>query len=86
MTDPERTIIDCADRLDLAGGYEEYVYNPDFVGEVDEEKLLHYLSLYGKQALCQRAGFILSLFKEKMKLSDRFFRICRERAGKSTPI
>ncbi|RHJ80271.1 hypothetical protein [Parabacteroides sp. AM08-6] len=84
VTDPERTIIDCADRLDLAGGYEEYVYNLNFVGEADEGKLLHYLSLYGKQALNQRAGFILSLFKEKMKLSDRFFRICREKAGKST--
>lgn len=84
VTDTERTIIDCADRLDLAGGYEEYVYNLDFVGEADEEKLLHYLSLYGKQALYQRAGFILSLFKEKMKLSDRFFKICKEGAGKST--
>lgn len=84
VTDPERTVVDCADRLDLAGGYEEYIYNLDFVGEANEDKLLYYLSLYNKKALYQRTGFILSLFQKKMNLSDRFFNICRERSGKST--
>lgn len=84
VTDPERTVIDCANRLDLAGGYEEFIYNLDFIEEPDENKLLYYLSLYNKQALYQRAGFILSLFREKMSLSETFFRVCKERAGKST--
>lgn len=84
VTDPERTVIDCANRLDLAGGYEEFIYNLDFIREADEEKLLYYLFLYNKQALYQRTGFILSLFKEKMNLSEGFFGVCREGAGKST--
>ena len=83
-TELERTIIDCADRLDLAGGYEEYFYNLDFIEGVDEEKLLFYLSLYNKQALYQRAGFMLSRFQQQINLSDRFFAFCKEKIGKST--
>lgn len=84
VTDLERTVIDCADRLDLAGGYEEFIYNLEFVRNVDEGKLLFYLSLYDKQALYQRAGFLLSLFKDRMHLSDDFFKQCKAKTGKST--
>jgi Predicted transcriptional regulator len=83
-TELERTIIDCADRLDLAGGYEEYFYNLDFVEVVNEKKLLFYLSLYNKQALYQRAGFMLSRVQEQLKLSERFFKICKGKTEKST--
>ena len=82
-TELERTIIDCSDRLDLAGGYEEFLYNLDFVGEVDESKLLYYLSLYDKQALYQRAGFILSL-QTQINLNPQFLDICRRKKGTHT--
>ena len=45
--------------------------------------MLYYLSLHGKQVLYQKTGFILSSFKEQMKLSKEFFEICREKTGKS---
>jgi predicted transcriptional regulator of viral defense system len=82
-TELERTIIDCADRLDLAGGYEEFIYNLDFVSKVNEDKLIRYLSLYNKQALYQRAGFILSRLQKHLNLSDSFFELCKEKTGKS---
>lgn len=83
ITNIERTIVDCIDRLDLAGGYEELIYNLGLIDKVDESKILHYLSLYYKQAIYQKAGFILSSFKEQMKLSKKFFDICNVKTGKS---
>lgn len=83
-TELERTIIDCADRLDLAGGYEEYVYNLECASDINEEKLNFYLSLYDKQALYQRAGFILSRFQNRFNLTNSFFDFCKKKIGKST--
>lgn len=78
VTEIERTIIDCIDRIDLAGGIEELFYNIELIGSVDENKLLSYLSLYNKQVLYQKSGFILSAFKEQLKISDKFFSECKE--------
>lgn len=84
VTDIERTIIDCIDRLDLAGGYEELYYNLELIGDLDENKLLFYLSLYNKRVIYQKAGFFLSPLKEQMKLSNTFFDICKQKLGNST--
>lgn len=83
VTDIERTIVDCIDRLDLAGGIEELIYNLELINEANESKILYYLSLYDKQAIYQKSGFILSSFKEQMKLSKEFFDICKKMTGKS---
>lgn len=83
VTNIERTIIDCIDRLDLAGGIEELIYNIGLIDEVDENKLLHYLSLHDKQVIYQKAAFILSPFKKQLKLSDIFFDNCKMKIGKS---
>lgn len=83
VTDMERTIVDCIDRLDLAGGIEELIYNLELINEVDENKILHYLTLHDKRIIYQKAGFILSFFKEPMKLSEMFFDLCKSKIGKS---
>lgn len=83
VTDIERTIVDCIDRLDLAGGIEELIYNLELINEANESKILYYLSLYDKQVIYQKSGFILSSFKEQMKLSKEFFDICKKMTGKS---
>lgn len=84
VTDIERTIVDCLDRLDLAGGLEELIYNLDLIDKVEESKILGYLSLYGKKVIYQKAGFILSSFKQQMNLSDSFFVKCKIKSSKST--
>lgn len=81
VTDPERTILDCIDRPDLAGGMEELVYNIDLMESVDENRLLRYLPLYGKSVMYQKTGFILSLFKEQLGLGGEFFLTCEKKAG-----
>lgn len=66
LTNPERTVVDCADRLDLAGGYEEYVYNLDFVGEANEDKLYITFSLsITRRLFISGPVFFFSCFRRK---------------------
>ncbi|MDR1895784.1 MAG: hypothetical protein LBR10_03230 [Prevotellaceae bacterium] len=83
VTDLERTVVDCMDSIALSGGLEELVMSFSLITYLKEEQLLTYLEAYRKQFLFQKAGFILSHFQREMKLSDAFFKECRQRIGKS---
>jgi predicted transcriptional regulator of viral defense system len=69
--------------LEKAGGISELYHCLQMVPFLDEDKLLYYLELYGKQFLYQKAGFILEPLKEDLKLTEQFFDKCREYMGKS---
>ena len=84
VTDLERTVIDCIDRIKYAGGLEELLNNLSSIAYIDEDKLQHYLEDYGKAYLYQKAGFLLSMFKKQMHLSSGFFRRCKANIGQST--
>lgn len=84
VTDEERTLIDCIDRIDRAGGLEELLNAMAAMTYLNENKLLTYLEIYNKQFLYQKAGFLLSYFQRGTKVSDNFVEICREKMGKST--
>ena len=84
VTDLERTIIDCIDRIKYAGGLEELLNNMSSIAYVDESKLQRYLEDYGKAYLYQKTGFLLSMFKKQMRLSSVFFRRCKANIGQST--
>jgi predicted transcriptional regulator of viral defense system len=84
LTDLERTIVDCLNRIDLCGGLEELVQCLSMITFVDEEKLLKYLDVFHKQVLYQKAGFVLQYFQKEMKLSESFFNHCKSKIGKST--
>jgi len=79
----ERTVIDCIDSIGRSGGLEELVMCFSLITYIKEEQLLTYLNAYRKQFLFQKAGFILSYFQKEMKLSDDFFKECRQKIGKS---
>ncbi|MDR1975071.1 MAG: hypothetical protein LBQ31_10470 [Bacteroidales bacterium] len=83
VTDLERTMLDCIDRIDLSGGIEELVECFAIITYVDENKLLDYLNHFNKQVLYQKAGFTLGYFQKEMKLSDDFFEQCKSKTGKS---
>ena len=51
VTDLERTIIDCMNRIDLSGGLEELVQCLAIVTFIDERKLIEYLQCFDKQFL-----------------------------------
>lgn len=85
VTSLSQTVIDCLYNINLAGGLEELLYA---VSELDprkiqEKEMLYCLEQYGSKSLYQRAGFILSLFKEALALSDSFFEACKAGMGKN---
>ena len=57
VTDMERTILDCIDQPDLAGGLEELVYNLELMGTVDEDRLLRYLPYHLFQSIMLKTVF-----------------------------
>jgi len=83
VTDLERTVIDCIDRIDLSGGLEELVQCFAIITYINESKLLDYLNCFDKPFLYQKTGFILGYFKKEMKLTDDFFEMCKSKIGKS---
>lgn len=81
VTDLERTIIDCLDRILLCGGLEEVYQALIMIKNADENKLLDYLDKYNKKILYKKAGYLFSLIKPKY-LTSNFFRICKKRMSK----
>jgi len=81
VTDPERTVIDCLDRIDRAGGLEELVHCLAMINYLNEDKLLYYLDLYKKAFLYKKAGFVLSKFQKRLRLSENFVSICHNKGA-----
>ena len=54
ITELERTIIDCLDRLLLSGGLEEVFMALTMINYCDEDKLLKHLSGYGKKIIIKK--------------------------------
>jgi predicted transcriptional regulator of viral defense system len=84
VTDLERTVIDCINRIDLCGGLEELVQCFAIITYINENKLMEYLQHFDKQVLYQKTGFMLSYFQKEMRLSDAFFSFCKSKIGLST--
>lgn len=83
VTDLERTVIDCMDRIDRAGGIEEFIHCLSLITYLDEEKLLAYLLEYNKTVIYQKTGFILSYFRQTMRISDAFISFCQTKINNS---
>jgi len=81
VTGVERTVIECIDRIDLCGGWEELVNCLRSVQYLREEQLLAILRLYGKTALYKRVGFLFEQLK--LPVSDSFIETCRQYAKDS---
>jgi len=84
VTNLERTVIDCIDKIERCGGLDELIQSFALITYLNEELLLNYLEEYGKQFLYQKAGFILGYFRQEVKISDRFFEVCMHKMGKSS--
>ena len=57
VTDLERTVVDCIDRIDLAGGLEELVTALNGITHLDEQALLSYLKEYNKKFVYKKQAF-----------------------------
>lgn len=76
MPSLERTIIDCIDNIDLAGGIEELLNALEQIDNLNEKKLLDVLASYNSIFLYQKTGYILEHFKDSLCLSEDFFIAC----------
>lgn len=77
VTDLERTIIDGINDFDKMGGLDELLRAIDMIPFLNGDKLMYYLDSYNKVFLYQKAGYILTNYKNQLKLSDEFFDNCR---------
>ncbi len=85
VTELERTVVDCLDRLLLSGGIEEVYSALLAIPFCDEGKLLTHLSAYGKKTLYKKAGYLFSRFKPKY-LSDDSMMFARKTRRKPMMI
>lgn len=86
VTDLERTVLDCIDRIDISGGTEELLNSLSSIRLINADKLLRYLKAYSKVALYKKAGFVLSLLNGDLHLPDGFFEICRSYSDRSSGV
>ena len=83
VTNIERTILDGINDFGKVMGLEELLRCLSLVPSIDEQRLLEYLSVYDKQVLYQKTGYLLEHLKSELRLSDRFFEICAANIGES---
>lgn len=83
VSDLERTLLDCFDRIDRAGGIEELLHCMEGLVMLDEEKLKTYLLAFDKAFLYQKAGYLLESIKDQAHISDSFLELCRRNGTKS---
>lgn len=81
ITNVERTIIDCIDRIDLCGGWEELVNCLQSVQYLREEQLKAILHAYNKIALYKKVGFLCEQLQ--LPISQEFIKTCRQYAKDS---
>lgn len=86
VTDLERTVLDCIDRIDLCGGVEELLHCMEAVTYLDETKLSNYLNLYGKASLFKKAGYVLALTAVGRRLTNDFYTRCRKESERSIGV
>lgn len=77
VTELERTVVDCLNRTDVAGGLEEVYTALSAISYCNEEKLLKHLEAYDKTILYKKAGFFFSLLQPTY-LTNKFFDVCKE--------
>lgn len=77
VTTLERTIIDCIDDINLAGGIDELLNSLSQIKFIDEKRLLDVLKSCNKVLLYQKVGYILEQFNSNLRLSDEFFNECQ---------
>ena len=81
VTNVERTIVECVDRIDLCGGWEELVNCLRGVRYLREEQLLSTLCFYDKIALYKKVGFLFEQLN--LPVSQDFIAECKRYAKDS---
>ncbi|MDP2956002.1 MAG: hypothetical protein Q8N53_06255 [Longimicrobiales bacterium] len=71
LTNPERTVADVLDRLDLAGGVEEVWRSLLSVPALDAASLEEYVAVLGNRTLAAKVGYFLETRREDLVVPRR---------------
>lgn len=81
VTDKERTLIDCIDKMKYSGGIEEVLNALGSIRNMQEYNLLEMLNHYDNIHLWQKAGYLLSMFKDELHLTSGFLNQMKTKTG-----
>jgi predicted transcriptional regulator of viral defense system len=71
VTGKERTLVDCFDHPEYAGGFEELYRCAEKMPYLDYDTLLHYLELRAGKALFAKIGFYLEQHRKELYVEER---------------
>lgn len=80
----ELALLQCADRLEYAGGLEELLSSAEGFASVDFRKVGALLRMYGKTSLYRKAGFIVERNAARWRPPERFLDSISALTGKGT--
>lgn len=71
VTSLERTLVDCLDRPQLGGGWEEIWRSFEGVGYLDLDQIVAYVSLLGNSVVAAKVGYFLEQHRDAFSVSAR---------------
>lgn len=80
LTTLERTLVDCLDRTDLAGGWEEAWRSLEAAGFYDLDQVIEYALLLGNRTTIAKVGFFLEEHREQFAVYDEDLARLRQHA------
>jgi predicted transcriptional regulator of viral defense system len=84
VSDHEKTILDCLDRVDLSGGLDEVACTvAQLMPEADPDRLLSYCERVASKPLVQRLGFILERLMERQAVPRKLIDGLAQQVGKT---
>lgn len=78
----ELALLQCADRLRYAGGFEELLKSVEGFPYLNWKRLSTLLGAYGKTALYRKAGFIVDTFADRWKAPEEVLSALASKTGK----
>ena len=82
VTGKERTLVDCFDHPEYAGGFEELYRCAEKMPYLDYDTLLHYLKLRAGKALFAKIGFYLEQHRDELYVEERVLQALRKSVPK----
>ena len=71
ISDPEKTIIDCLDRPEYCGGFEEIAKTLYYdQKKLDTNKLIEYAKKQGNKTILKRLGFLFEKYQDKRSINQ----------------
>jgi predicted transcriptional regulator of viral defense system len=77
ISNPSRTFVECLDRPELCGGWEEVLKSLDSLGDVKINEILKIVKKRKKQVLYRKCGYVLDILMDH----SPYYRHIKEQKG-----